>query len=219
MSQTKIKVAIADDHGLMRQGIASMLEHVPDIVVVGIVEGGEEAVNLTHNFQPDVFLMDIMMRGMTGIEAARWITDINPSIKIILISSEANKEFISTGIKAGIAGYILKDTDKDGLLKAIHAVMKGERYFSPEVMTIVFHDFYDQEKEERQAADDHRTDLTRREREVIKLIAEGRSLKEIADQLFISIKTVETHKLNMQTKLNLTNTAQLVRYAIEKGLV
>lgn len=215
-----IKVAIADDHGLMREGIASMLENVPDIKVIGMVQGGEEAVNLTNTVLPDVFLMDIKMRGMSGIEATRWITDINPDIRIILISAEANKEFIAAGIKAGIAGYVLKDISKDALLTAIRTVIKGERYFSPEVMTIVFQDFYTQEKVEKTpGAREVKTDLTKRELEVLTLIAHGKSLKEIADQLFINIKTVETHKLNIQGKLNLTNTAQLVRYAIENKIV
>ncbi|SKC58113.1 response regulator [Ohtaekwangia koreensis] len=215
-----IKVAIADDHGLMREGIASMLENVPDITVVGTVQGGEEAVNLTNKIQPDVFLMDIKMRGMTGIEAARWITDINPNIRIILISAEANKEFIAAGIKAGIAGYVLKDIDKEALINAIRTVIKGERYFSPDVMTIVFQDFYAQEKVEKiPGAREIKTDLTKRELEVLTLIAHGKSLKQIADELFINIKTVETHKLNIQGKLNLTNTAQLVRYAIENKII
>ena len=217
---SRIKVAIADDHGLMRQGIALMLQHVPDMEVVGVVSSGEEAVNLTHQIVPDVFLLDIVMRGMTGIEAARWITDLNPNIRIILISSEANKEFISTGIKAGIAGYVLKDIDRDTLILAIRKVMNGERFFSPEVMAIVFHDFYASEKGGKEIVSSPKISaLTRREEEVIKLIAKGKSLKEIAEQLFITIKTVETHKLNIQSKLNLSNTAQLVRYAIENKLV
>jgi DNA-binding NarL/FixJ family response regulator len=160
------------------------------------------------------------MRGMTGIEAARWITDINPNIRIILISAEANKEFIAAGIKAGIAGYVLKDIDKEALINAIRTVIKGERYFSPDVMTIVFQDFYAQEKVEKiPGAREIKTDLTKRELEVLTLIAHGKSLKQIADELFINIKTVETHKLNIQGKLNLTNTAQLVRYAIENKII
>ncbi|MBT1690353.1 response regulator [Dawidia soli] len=216
----RITVAIADDHGLMRHGIASMLAHIPDIEVIGEVQGGEEAINFTNTAQPDVFLMDIKMRGMTGIEAARWITDMNPRIRVILISAEANRDFIAAGIKAGIAGYVLKDIEKDDLVTAIRTVVKGERYFSPDVMTIVFQDFYSQEKGDAPpTAREPRNDLTRREVEVLKLIGEGKSLREIADQLFINIKTVETHKLNIQTKLNLTNVAQLVRFAIENNYV
>jgi len=215
----KIKVAIADDHGLMRQGIASMLQNAADIEVVGVVSGGEEAVNLTHEIVPDVFLLDIMMRGMTGIEAARWISDLNPGVKIILISGEANKEFIAAGIKAGIAGYVLKDIDQETLISGIRKVVGGERFFSPEVMAIVFQDFYANQKGGVRETTENKSILTRREEEVLKWIAKGKSLKEIAELLFITIKTVETHKLNIQSKLNLTNTAQLVRYAIEKKLV
>lgn len=217
--KAKIKIAIADDHGLMREGLSLMLQGVSDLEIVGVVGSGEEAVNLTSSVVPDVFLMDIVMRGMSGIEAARWIMDSNSSIKVILISSELNKEFISAGIKAGIYGYVPKNAEKETLLAAIQTVMKGERYFSPEVMSLVFDEFYGTESGTKPPSSKNKSGLTRRELEVIKLIGQGKKLRSIADQLFISVKTVETHKLNIQNKLNLSNTAQLVRYAIEHKLV
>ena len=215
----KIKIAIADDHGLMRLGLISMLQEDEFIEVVGNVDSGEEAVNLANELSPDIFLMDIVMRGMTGIEATRWIKEHNPRIKIILMSSEVNKEYITAGIKSGIDGYLHKDTDKKTLITAIRSVIKGERYFSPEITTLVFKDFYLKEKDGKGLPTKKTHELTKREEEVLALIASGRSLKEVANELFISIKTVESHKMHTQEKLGLTNTAQLVKFAIEHGLV
>lgn len=215
----KIKVAIADDHGLMRQGLISMLQNVENIEVIGNVDSGEGAVNLANELAPDIFLMDIVMRGMTGIEATRWIKEHNPKIKIILISSEVSKDFITAGIKSGIDGYLPKDTDRETLLNAISTVMKGDRYFSPEITALVFKDFYLKEKDGKGLPTKKTTELSKREEEVLALIANGKSLKEVADELFISIKTVESHKMHIQDKLGLSNTAQLVKYAIEHGLI
>lgn len=211
---SNIKIAIADDHGLVRQGIASMLEGIADIQIIGIVQGGEEAINLTATIVPDVFLMDVIMRGMSGIEATKWIKDSNPSVKIIIISGEVSKDFISRGIKAGISGYLPKDVDKDTLVNAIRTVMNGEHFFGREVMEYIIGGL-----EESKQEGISKPKLTKRETEILKCIAQGLSLKDIAEQLFISLKTVETHKLNIQSKLNLSNTAQLVRYAIENNLV
>jgi DNA-binding NarL/FixJ family response regulator len=217
--ESKIKIVIADDHGLMRQGIALMLENITDVEVVGEVESGEEAINLTSKFFPDVFLMDILMKGITGIEAARWIKDLSPNTKIILISSEITKEFVATGIAAGIDGYLLKSTDTATLLVAIRTVAKGEKYFSNEVTTHIINNLYANKRQRKSVFRMSDNILTKRELEVLKLLSIGKSHKEISTELFISVKTVETHKLNIKGKLNLTNTAQLVRYAIENNLV
>jgi DNA-binding NarL/FixJ family response regulator len=216
---SKIRVAIVDDHGLLRQGIHSMLQGVDQIDVVAAASSGEEAVTLLSTHGPDVYLMDIMMRGMTGIEAARWIKEQKPDTKIILISGEVNKEYIAAGIKAGINGYLPKDSSRDTLIQAIQAVMKGERYFSPEITSLVFEDFYLKEKEGKGLPRKKTNELSKREEEVLALIASGKSLREIADTLFISVKTVETHKQHIQDKLNLRNTAQLVKYAIENKVI
>jgi DNA-binding NarL/FixJ family response regulator len=214
-----IKVAIADDHGLMRLGLVSMLQEDPAITVVGNVDSGEAAINLSNELSPDIFLMDIVMRGMNGIEATRWIKEHNPRIKIILMSSEVNKDYIKAGIKSGIDGYLHKDTDKETLIMAIHAVINGHQYFSPEIKALVFEDFYLYERDGKRLPTKETQELTKREIEVLTLIANGRSLKEIADELFISVKTVESHKMHTQDKLGLTNTAQLVKFAIENGLI
>lgn len=219
MSGEKIKVAIADDHGLMRQGLISMLECEKEIEVIGSVSSGEGAVNLANEQPPDVLLMDIVMKGMNGIEATRWIKEQNAQIKIILISSEVSKDFITAGIKSGIDGYLPKDADKETLLLAINTVISGEKYFSPEVTALVFQDFYLKEKDGKGLPTKRTKELTKREDEVLVWIARGKSLKEIGDELFISVKTVETHKMHIQDKLGLTNTAQLVKYAIEHDLI
>lgn len=214
-----IRVAIADDHALLRKGIISLLEKAEGIVIAGEMSSGEEAVNFANEHTPDVFLLDIVMRGMTGIEAARWIKEQSPQVKIILISGEVNKDLISAGIKSGIDGYLNKDIDQKTLITAIQTVVKGERYFSPEITALVFQDFFLKEKNGKGLPSKKKTGLSKREEEVLTMIATGKSLKEIAEDLFISVKTVETHKLHIQDKLGLTNTAQLVKYAIEKNLI
>jgi DNA-binding NarL/FixJ family response regulator len=215
----EIRVALADDHALLRQGMCSLLQDAVNITVVASVGSGEEAVNIANDISPDVFLMDIVMRGMTGIESARWIKEQNPQTKIILISGEVNKDYISEGIKMGIDGYLPKDTDKETLIDAINMVVGGEKFFSPEIKALIFRDFYLKETEGKGLPGKKSTVLSKREEEVLALIAGGKDIKEVGEHLFISPKTVETHKMHIQDKLGLKNTAQLVRYAIEKGLV
>ena len=219
MNNKSIKIAIADDHGLLRQGIEALLKKMDNVEVIGSMSSGEEAVNFAREHNPDVFLLDIVMRGMTGIEATRWIKEQNPESKIILISSEVSKEYISAGIKSGIDGYLNKDVDQQTLFTAIQTVLKGERYFTPEVTALVFQDFFLKEKSGKGLPSKKTSVLSKREEEILTLIASGKALKEIAEELFISNKTVETHKLHIQDKLGLTNTAQLVKYAIEHGFI
>ena len=215
----KIKILIADDHELMREGLISILRNQPDFEIVGMAESGEQAINMANAKKPDVILMDIVMKGMTGIEATRWIKEQNPEIKIILVSGEVNKDFISAGVKSGIDGYLPKDSDQETLLNAIQVVMRGERHFSPEITAIVFEDFYLREKVGRGLPSKKSDELSKREEEVLVEIANGKSLREVADTLFISVKTVESHKINIQEKLGLSNTAQLVKYAIENEII
>ena len=215
----KIKIAIVDDHGLIREGIAAMLINVADMKVVASISSGEEAVNLANETPPDVFLMDIMMRGMTGIEATRWIKEQNPAIKIIIISSEVNKDYIRAGIKSGIDGYLPKDTDKKSLLQAIHEVVDNKKHFSSEIIALVFEDFYKKEKGEKGLHSPKSVELSKQEEEFLIMVAKGKSLKAIADELFISMETAEARKLDIQDKLNLNSTAQLVKYAYDQGLV
>ncbi|MBA4145644.1 MAG: DNA-binding response regulator, partial [Cytophaga sp.] len=186
MSYSKTKIAIVDDHALLRHGIQSLLQGLDDIEVIATASSGEEAVTLLTTHSPDIFLMDIMMKGMSGIETTRWIKEQSPTTRVILISSEVNKEYIAAGIKAGINGYLPKDSSREALVDSIHTVMKGERYFSPEVTALVFQDFYLKEKDGKGLPRQKTKVLSKREEEVLAHIASGKSLKETADELFIS---------------------------------
>lgn len=214
-----VKVIVVDDHGLVRQGIVSLLRESGEVEILKSVDSGEEAVNYATELSPDIVIMDIVMRGMTGIEATRWIKEQNPHVKVILVSSEVNKDFIRAGLRSGMDGYLNKSTTSDVLLKAVRSVMKGEKYFGTDITSLVLEEFSSPQKSTR---DNDRGEklkgsvLSKREEEVLTLIAEGKSLKQIGEELFISVKTVETHKLHIQDKLGLTGTAQLVRYALER---
>jgi DNA-binding NarL/FixJ family response regulator len=217
--QKKITVAIVDDHTLLRAGLRSLLERMEDIEVVASGASGEEAVNILSIYAPDVFLMDIMMHGMDGIQATRWIKEQSPQTKVILISGEVNKEYIAAGLKAGISGYLPKDTSREKLVDAIRTVQRGEEYFSDEIKSLVFTDFFLTQTTGKGLPKKKSSELSEREQAVLVQIAQGKALREVADALFISVKTVETHKQHIYEKLNLKNTAQLVLYALQHKLV
>lgn len=219
MAET-IRIMIVDDHRLMRDGLSMLLSQHSDIEVVGTVESGEEAINACAAQSPDVVLMDIMMGGMTGIEATRWIKEQNNGIKVIIISSEIRKDLLEAGIQCGIDGYIPKDIDVETLHQAIHTVFNGGRYFNEAITNLVFEEFYHKKKLTQPSGKiTLRNDLTAREQEVLALVADGKTNKEVAEGLFISVKTVDTHKMNILDKLGLRNTAELVKYAIKNKLI
>jgi len=204
----------------MRDGLSMLLSQHSDIEVVGTVESGEEAINACAAQSPDVVLMDIMMGGMTGIEATRWIKEQNNGIKVIIISSEIRKDLLEAGIQCGIDGYIPKDIDVETLHQAIHTVFNGGRYFNEAITNLVFEEFYHKKKLTQPSGKiTLRNDLTAREQEVLALVADGKTNKEVAEELFISVKTVDTHKMNILDKLGLRNTAELVKYAIKNKLI
>ena len=216
----KIKVLIVDDHRLLRDGMAALLNQAEGIEVVGSVPSGEEAINIFPSLKPDIILMDIMMGGMTGIEATRWIKEQDNTVKVILISSEIKKELVTAGIQCGIDGYLPKDVDQTILIEAIRTVKDGGRYFNEAITNLVFEDFYQKKKmTQTNGKITMPNDLTKREQEVLALVASGKSNQEVADELFISIKTVDTHKNHILDKLGLKNTAELVRYAIKNNLI
>ena len=218
--RSKIKVALVDDHALMRDALTIVLKEVDDMEVVGSVSSGEEIVNEISVFNPDVVLMDIVMKGMTGIEATRWIKERSSNVKVILLSAEVKKEFVVAGIQSGIDGYLPKDVEKNVLVDAIRTVFNGGKSFNEAITILVFEDFYIKEKSARHLQRQLKlTDLTKREIEVLSLIAIGKSNRETADELLISIKTVETHKMHILDKLGLKNTAELVKYAIKNKLI
>lgn len=219
-SRSKITVLIVDDHRLLRDGLTVLLNQSEDIQVVGSLSTGEEAISVFPSLRPDVILMDIMMDGMNGLEATRWIKEQDKEVKVILISSEIKKELITAGIQCGIDGYLPKDVDQDVLQEAIRTVKNGGRYFNEAITSLVFEDFYLKKK----ITTPHGklmlpNDLTRREQEVLALLASGKRNQEVADDLFISIKTVDTHRTHILDKLGLKNTAELVKYAIKTKLI
>jgi DNA-binding NarL/FixJ family response regulator len=214
----KIQVLLVDDHKLIREGVQAMLEGTEDIEVIGSVASGEEAVNEVRHTKPDVILMDIMMGGMTGIEATRWIKEGDPSIKIVMLTMEISKEYVSASIKSGVDGYLPKDVDKEALLQAIRTVHQGGRFFNDAIMKLVFEDFYTHEKF-KSPLKKLPNELTKREYEILGLVASGKTNRELAESLFISIKTVETHKTNILEKLGLRNTTDLVKYAIKNKII
>ncbi|HRJ31095.1 MAG TPA: response regulator transcription factor [Cyclobacteriaceae bacterium] len=219
MSQVvKIKVLIVDDHTLIREGIKAMIEKNDTIEIIGSVSSAEESINEVRQNKPDVILMDIIMSGMTGIEATRWIKEFEPEIKVILVTMEVSKEYVSNGIKSGVDGYLPKDVDAPTLLNAITTVHSGGRFFNDAIMKLVFEDFYTHEKL-KSSAIKLPNELTKREYEVLGLVAAGKTNKEIAEMLFISIKTVETHKTHILEKLGLRNSAELVKYAIKNNIL
>lgn len=186
--------------------------------VIGLVGSGEEAINAARANRPDVVLMDITMPGMNGVEAARWIKGMDGSIRVVMITMEVSKEYVSASIKSGVDGYVPKDAGKKIMLDAIRSVHRGERYFNDAVKKLIFDDFYTLEKlkHPKRVLPNH---LTKRESQVLALIAAGRSNKEIAEELFISVKTVETHKTHILMKLGLNNNSELIRYAIKNKIV
>jgi DNA-binding NarL/FixJ family response regulator len=214
----RIKVLIADDHQLVREGIESMLRGVKEVEVVGLVSSGEEAINVARETEPDVVLMDIIMPGMSGIEASRWIKENDDTVRVIIVTMEISKDFVSAAIKSGVDGYLPKDISREMLVDAIRSVYKGERYFNDAIKKLIFDDFYSVEK----LKNPKRTlpnQLTKREMEVLSLVASGKSNKEIAEGLFISVKTVETHKTHILIKLGLNNNSELIRYAVKNNII
>lgn len=217
---SRIKVLIVDDHRLLRDGLAALLGQAEDIEIVGALPSGEEAISALPSLKPEVILMDIMMGGMTGIEATRWVKEQDPDVKVILISSEIKKELVTAGIQCGIDGYLPKDVDPQVLHGAIRTVKGGGRYFNEAITNLVFEDFYQKKKlTNTQGKVTLPNDLTKREQEVLALVASGKSNQEVADELFISVKTVDTHKTHILDKLGLKNTAELVKYAIKNKLI
>ncbi len=213
----KIKIILVDDHLLLLEGIASMLQNIEYIKIVGKASSGEEAINLVNELNPDIVLMDIVMQGMTGIEATKWIKDQNDNVKIIILTSEVSEKYVSLAIKAGVDGYLPKNVEKPILIEAINKVNSGERFFSQSISNIMLDSFYKQESGEVKSTSNG--ELTKREFEILKQVALGKSNQEVADELFISIKTVETHKTNILSKLGLRNTVELVRYAIKNKVI
>jgi len=209
------KILLADDHKIVRDGLRSLIEKQPGMAVVAEAENGRAAVKLARRLKPDVIIMDLNMPDLNGIDAARQILAELPDTKIIVLSMHADKQFVLGALKAGASGYLLKDCAFEELARALQTVLKHQTYLSPEIAGTVVKDYLEQMCTIESAIE---AALTPREREVLQLIAEGRSTKETADRLNVSIKTVESHRRNIMEKLNIHSTAELTKYAIRTGL-
>jgi DNA-binding NarL/FixJ family response regulator len=210
-----IKVMLAEDHHIVREGLRGLLEKQSDMEVVGEARNGREAVRLCRQLRPDIVVMDISMPDLNGIDATRQILEEDEKVKVIALSMHSDKHFVDGMLRAGVKGYLLKDCVSEELIQCIHTVSSGRIYLSPSITPMLVREFVQSTRNDVMPAS---VELSGREREVLQMIAEGRSTKEIADSLFISVKTVETHRKNIMRKTGLFTVAELVKYAIRNGL-
>ena len=213
----KLKIVLAEDHTILREGLRALLSADPGFEIIGEAQNGREAVRCVERLEPDLLLMDLSMPRMSGMDAIREIKNRYPDIKIIALTVHKTEEYLLTTLKAGADGYVLKDATHEELFMAIKNVMSGKSYLSPGVSEKVI-EGYLEGRESNRSLSPWET-LSQREREVLKLIAEGFKNKEIAEDLCISLKTVEKHRANLMKKLDLHNAAALTVYAVQKGLV
>lgn len=211
-----IKVLVADDHTILRQGIKALLDNQAGIEVIGEAKDGREALALIERLLPDVVLMDIGMPGLNGLEATRRIKKKFPGIKVLVLTMYTNEEYVFQILNAGANGYLVKETAFQDLISAIKAVYRDEAFMSPSISKKVINRYT---QGVRKTNDTDCDILTTREREILQLIAEGSSSKKIAEALFISPKTVETHRTHIMDKLNIHNRTDLIKYAIRTGIV
>lgn len=207
-----MKILVADDHNLVRAGLTALIARLPEMEIVGEAADGRQALRMVRDLTPDLVLMDIAMPGLNGLEAAERIHGIQPQTKIIILSMHANEEYVAQALKAGASGYLLKDAATAELEMALKSVSMGQFYLSPAIS--------------RQVVDNYLHGgptgvdvLTPRQREILQLIAEGKSTREIAETLHLSVKTVETHRAQLMERLDIHDVAGLIRYALKKGLI
>jgi DNA-binding NarL/FixJ family response regulator len=212
-----IRVMVADDHGVVRKGVRFLLQQESDIEVVAEAEDGREAVRLAAEKRPGVVIIDIAMPHLNGIDAAARIVKSSPSTGVILLSMHSDEEFLIRALNAGAKGYLLKDSAETDLVRAVRAVAQGKTFFSPEIAQMLVEDYM--RRLHQQGLQDSYGLLTEREREVLQLLAEGKSNKEAAAILGLSLHTVETHRTNFMQKLGLHNTAEIVMYAMRKRII
>jgi DNA-binding NarL/FixJ family response regulator len=210
-----IRIMLADDHRIVRSGLRGLLDAEPSLEVVAEAEDGRTAVQLSHDLAPDVILMDISMRDMNGIEATRHIVSRSPQSKVIILSMHSGQKFVAEVFKAGASGYLLKDCDFSEILSAIRAVVSGQTFLCPQIATVLRNDYLQRIFKAEASGS---ASLSPREREVLQLMTEGKSTKEIAYGLNLSVKTVEVHRQKIMDKLDIHTIAELTKYAIREGL-
>jgi len=213
----KLRILLADDHKLLRSGLRLLLERQPDMTVVAEADDGREAVRNAATSKPDVVVLDIGMPNLNGIEACVQITQENSATAVVMLSMHSDESYVLRALKAGARAYLLKDSAESDLVRAIHAVAEGKSYFSPAVSKVLLEDYV--RKLQRAGVEDSFELLTSREREILQLVAEGKSNKEVAHLLNLSVYTVETHRSNLMQKLNLRGVPELILYAVRKGII
>ncbi len=210
-----IRILLADDHKIIREGLCTLLEKEQGMEVVGHAENGRMTVKLAMKLSPHIVIMDITMPDLNGIEATRRILSDLPSIKVIALSMHADRRFVTRMLEAGASGYLLKDCAFEELIGAIRAVSTNQVYLSPAITGIIVEDYKSYLSMKNSSVS---SNLTAREHEVLQLLAEGRSTKQIASSLYVSVKTIETYRRQIMEKLNIYSIAELTKYAIREGL-
>ena len=213
----KIRIMLADDHTLFRQGIRTLIAAENDMEVIGEASNGSDVVDRCSELRPDLVLMDIGMPGLSSFEATRQIKKLRPETKVLFLTMYDDEDYLVEGMEVGASGYVLKDSPAQQLIAAIRDIWRGGSYLSPRMLSQLVDDFRSRIKSANRMP--RFATLTVREREVLKFLAEGNSVKEIAGDLALSVKTVEAHKFNLMRKLDIHNKAQLVQYAIQKKII
>lgn len=215
----KIKIFIADDHAILREGLCLIIQSVEEYEIIGESGDGREALEKIEMLKPDVVILDISLPSMTGVEVSRQIRKFNPGIKIIILTQHNNDEYVEQLMQLGVHGYILKENTSIDLIRAISEVIKNNIYLSPEVTKKMVNNYIINRQQNNQSAENITIKLTPRELELVKLIAEGKSNKQISSMLFISAKTVNVHRSNIMKKLDIKKVTDIVIYAMKKGLI
>jgi DNA-binding NarL/FixJ family response regulator len=213
---TKTRILLADDHALVRRGVRLILDGEPDLQVVAEAGDGAEAIAKARSQEIDLAILDIAMPRLTGLQAARELSRLNPELRILMLTMHDNEQYFFEALRAGAAGYVLKSVADRDLIQACRAAMRGEPFLYPGAVTALIRNYLDRLRRGGEAPENV---LTPREEEILKLVAEGHSSKAIADTLIISVKTVERHRANMLQKLGMRDRLQLTRYAIRAGLI
>jgi two-component system response regulator NreC len=210
-----MRILIVDDHGIVREGLKSLIEQQTEMEVVGEADNGETAVQLTQELSPDVVIMDVSMPSLNGVEATRYILQKKPDVKVIILSMHIDRHIVKKSLEAGASGYVLKSNLFDELLNALEAVKTHGFYLSPRITGIVVENYRTQQVVN---TTQEQTELTARERQILQLVAEGKTIKEVARILHISPKTADANRRRIMNKLEIFNTAELIKYAIREGL-
>lgn len=213
-----IRVLLVDDHGIFRKGVKTLLEEESDILIVAEAESGQQALEKVRDVVPDIVMMDISMPNMTGIEVSQQISKEFKTVKVVMLSMHDNEDYILQSVESGAFGYLLKDTTKDEMLKALRTVATGEKYFNSEVSRAIVNGYLTRKKGGDRSSEES-YGLSKKERRILKFIVDGLSSREIAEQLELSIRTVDNHRAIMMRKMNVKNAAEMVKMAFEKKII